>query len=330
MGLFTLLSERRRAVPAPAPHHAALGDHPVELEVPRVARQSFALLQRVAEANQAHRPERTRHGAVVVPATASEPSPRRIPGEQRNECDRRRQLGAVDLLPDRLGNAVRAGSQRRPRLMRCKRKCALDQSRQIEALPSGGGSGENRARRHLVIGREIGDHGGARSKGLEPLDLYRHGRLHRRHIERRKRSPATAHLPPNGWLGLVHPAFLKRNGTGVARSVLSGHALEPHCMRADSATIISAIFPSFLYIRRIHDRYWFARRTPACHRSRCPAADFHPATVLPDRRPRTAADDLSPVPNCLLLHFHKGVAHRSAQSLRQAVNCCIRVAQMPL
>ncbi len=216
-----------RIVPVPAAHRAAFGDHPVELEIPRITRQGRLLLERVAQAHHALWSGRTGKGAVVVSPTASYPRPGLIPGHDGYEGDGVCCVRCLEFVTEGLGNAQDAGPEDRPASMLGKDDGVAANAGQIDPLPSGESGVDQRAGWNLGIGGGVREnrvgvavvrecHGGARHRLFGGMEVVRG-----------ERPAAPAHLLPDQWFRAYHPAS-KRIGTGAARSVVSGHAIESH------------------------------------------------------------------------------------------------------
>lgn len=214
----------------PAAHRVALGDHPVEPEVPWIARQSSTLLERVAETDQPARPRGAGHGAVVMPPSSSYPRPGFVPGQQGQHGNGRGQVRGLDLGAERFRDGEPTWPEGSPPHVLGKAHRRADEARQVDAFTRRKCCGHEHAGRHLAVGGNIRDHDRSAAKGVERHGAGRNGLLRRCQLGRRECPPSAAHLLPDCLLRAVHPRFRIWIGTGAAGSGLSGHAIELHRM----------------------------------------------------------------------------------------------------
>ena len=189
----------------PAAHRAAFRDHPVELEVPRVARQRGALLERVAEADQARGPGRACEGAVVVATASPHPRPGQIPGQQRYDGDGARYVRRLDLVAEGLRNAQGAGLEVCPASVLGKGHRLPDQAGKVDAFPGRERRRQQRPGGQLVVGGDVRDQRAGGGESREALDMTNDGLLGRAQCGDGERPPSAAHLLPDCSLRAVHP-----------------------------------------------------------------------------------------------------------------------------
>lgn len=181
----------------PAVHGAALSDHPVELEVPWIARQFRVLLERVPQPDQTCGSSRTGAGSVIVSTAPPHPRPACIPGQQGNEGDGPLHGRCLQWIAERLTEPQRAGPQVRgvPHLGKDDRVPA--QAGQVDALAGGPCRCDQRSRRHLAIRGRIGQHRPRIAKRLEGAGERRDRRFADLQIDIGERPPSASHLLPD-------------------------------------------------------------------------------------------------------------------------------------
>lgn len=207
-----LLSRRRLIAPAPAAHRAALRDHPVQTEVPRIARNHLALLEGVSETDQARGPGRASKGAVVVATAAPHPRPGFIPGQQGYHGNGVRHVPLLELRAERLQKAKGAGPEVRPAPVLGKVHRFPDQAGKVDSFSGRERCLDQGSGRHFVVGRNICQQRRSRTEGRECRHVVRGSALGSAQRRGGERPPSAAHRLPDQSFRVVHPVFRFRDG----------------------------------------------------------------------------------------------------------------------
>lgn len=237
-----------------------LGDHPVELDVPRIGRHRGTLLEGVPKADQTCRSGRTCKGAVVVAATSPHPPAGIVPGQQGHEGDRLHEVARLYVFAERLGNAVRARPEVDPAPMLGEAHDLPRKAGKIDSFAGAKRRLDQKGGRHLVINGRVGDDAFRGTERRDGRDVLGHGAIRRSEVDNGEHPPSAAHLLPDCLFRAVHPSSAS-DGDGRRWSVVrlrDRTALHGSSMRKHHLPV------SFDHPRRFLCDFnlWFARLKP--------------------------------------------------------------------
>ena len=176
----------------------------------------------VCDTDQHRGSPQCRQSSIVESSPAPEPRPGCIESDQRSENNRLLVPSRFEIRTNGLGDAESPRVKRVRRVMLGKGHAVAADPRQVDGLAKFGREIEKQARRHLSVGRNVGQDGVCpNERGKRPqMPTDRLGRGMRG--ERRDCLSAPPERCPNPLLPAVHPA-LESEGTGFSsRCFLAG------------------------------------------------------------------------------------------------------------